>query len=608
MRWSLAVLLMLGCGTSTPVGPVVPVALVLQPTPVAVGAQVRFQVDADPDARVLVALSLADDAGLWCPAELAGCLDIPPPRLSGSSATSASGTAEVEVSVPEWVDLGTVLAQAFVVSPRGRSEPVRIEVLDPEGDEDGDTLTNVLELSLGADPFSRDTDGDGLDDPDEFARGSSLTNPDTDGDGLLDGEEVDLGLDPQSTDSDLDGLDDATEQALGTSPADDDTDDDGLVDGDEVGVHGTSPLLFDTDGDGLGDGEEQALGTAPLLADSDGDTLDDGLEVRLLSSPLVVDTDGDGLTDAAEVAAGTAPWADDTDGGGRDDGEEVARGDDPLDSSDDVPVSCDVGKVRDCVDRCQVAPEADGTCDLAFDCETPTVIDPDCPTSPRTSSGVFEIASDADLQGLAGVARHEGILRIVGDGPADIVLPRLEHLDALELPSGAPLLREVAPLLREVVLPSLTTAGSLEVHDAPRLRHVVVASLRQLGRLDVASVGQLRTLHLPRVRAVDEVRLAELGQLHRVGLDDLVDVGTLSLEQTPRVASVWLPSLETADVATLSSLGPDLVLPELEHADVLAVEADAERVLFPALSTIGQTCRPSARPPGSWRPTPASST
>ncbi len=55
--------------------------------------------------------------------------------------------------------------------------------LDPEGDEDGDRLTNSLEHTLGSDPFNADTDGDGIPDGDEL---DGISNVDTDGDGLPD--------------------------------------------------------------------------------------------------------------------------------------------------------------------------------------------------------------------------------------------------------------------------------------------------------------------------------------------------------------------------------------------------------------------------------------
>jgi hypothetical protein len=46
--------------------------------------------------------------------------------------------------------------------------------LDPNGDEDGDGLGNGQELTLGTDPYKKDTDADGVNDPVEIADG---TNP-----------------------------------------------------------------------------------------------------------------------------------------------------------------------------------------------------------------------------------------------------------------------------------------------------------------------------------------------------------------------------------------------------------------------------------------------
>jgi len=72
--------------------------------------------------------------------------------------------------------------------------------LVPEGDDDGDGLTNATEVALGTNPLDVDTDGDGLDD-------------------LL--EVVDIA---QPADEDGDGAIDAVESVI------DDCDEDGLVD------------------------------------------------------------------------------------------------------------------------------------------------------------------------------------------------------------------------------------------------------------------------------------------------------------------------------------------------------------------------------------------
>ncbi len=65
-----------------------------------------------------------------------------------------------------------------------------IDDLDPDGDEDGDGLTNQEEIDLGTDPFDPDTDGDGLDDGLEVQIGTDPTSNDSDKDGVTDGIEV----------------------------------------------------------------------------------------------------------------------------------------------------------------------------------------------------------------------------------------------------------------------------------------------------------------------------------------------------------------------------------------------------------------------------------
>ncbi len=62
--------------------------------------------------------------------------------------------------------------------------------LDPNGDEDGDGLTNGQEKELGTDPLEPDTDGDGLDDGLEVKVGTDPLKEDTDGDGVTDGIEL----------------------------------------------------------------------------------------------------------------------------------------------------------------------------------------------------------------------------------------------------------------------------------------------------------------------------------------------------------------------------------------------------------------------------------
>lgn len=85
-------------------------------------------------------------------------------------------------------------------------------VEDGDEDYDGDGLTNLQEVSYGADLTLRDTDNDELTDYEEiFIYGTDPLNPDTDGDAINDGDEIKLGLDPLSADSDNDGVPDNEE-------------------------------------------------------------------------------------------------------------------------------------------------------------------------------------------------------------------------------------------------------------------------------------------------------------------------------------------------------------------------------------------------------------
>ncbi|MFC7156328.1 helix-turn-helix domain-containing protein [Halomarina halobia] len=210
-----------------------------------------------------------------------------------------------------------------------------VHVLTPNGDFDGDGLSNRNEVEIGTDPLAKDTDGDGLTDGQEVnVHGTDPTNPDTDGDDLSDGAEVnDHGTNPTKKDTDGDGLSDGVEVTKhGTDPTEPDTDDDSLGDGAEVRKHDTDPTNPDSDGDGLTDGQEVKVhGTDPTNPDTDGDGLTDGQEVNEYeTSPTKADTDGDGLSDGAEVKKhGTDPTNPDTDGDGVSDGDEIKAGTDP---------------------------------------------------------------------------------------------------------------------------------------------------------------------------------------------------------------------------------------------------------------------------------------
>lgn len=265
----------------------------------------------------------------------APCLDLVPPIHVLDVVRGTAGQPTVDLELPAVPFVGEVWLQA-AASSRHRdaaSRVLRVHVLDPLGDVDGDGVSSLDEHSVyGSNPLQPDTDLDGLTDGEEVAHGTDALDPDSDGDGLRDGEEVHVhGTDPLAVDTDGGGLDDHAEVLSGRDPLDasddpsptpGDRDGDGLSDNDELLIHGTDPDLWDTDRDGLSDGDEVLL---------------------WLTDPTLADTDADGLTDRAELVdhPGLDPLDPDTDGGGTIDGDEVhACGTDPLDPRDDVDCGC----------------------------------------------------------------------------------------------------------------------------------------------------------------------------------------------------------------------------------------------------------------------------
>ena len=78
-----------------------------------------------------------------------------------------------------------------------------LQVIDPNGDADGDGLTNAVEIAIGTDPLNPDTDGDGMPDGWEVFYGLNPLDPsdasqDADGDGLTNLQEFQMGTNPRN--------------------------------------------------------------------------------------------------------------------------------------------------------------------------------------------------------------------------------------------------------------------------------------------------------------------------------------------------------------------------------------------------------------------------
>ena len=68
-------------------------------------------------------------------------------------------------------------------------------------DQDGDGLSDQIELSMGTNINKADSDGDGLTDFEESQLGTDPLKSDTDGDGISDGQEVSANTNPQKADT-----------------------------------------------------------------------------------------------------------------------------------------------------------------------------------------------------------------------------------------------------------------------------------------------------------------------------------------------------------------------------------------------------------------------
>ncbi|HET8889245.1 MAG TPA: Ig-like domain-containing protein, partial [Candidatus Angelobacter sp.] len=80
-----------------------------------------------------------------------------------------------------------------------------LHVLNPNGDDDNDGLTNAVEIAIGTNPLSASTAGDGISDGWKVFYGfnplSNIASQDTDADGLTNLQEFQAGTDPRNPDT-----------------------------------------------------------------------------------------------------------------------------------------------------------------------------------------------------------------------------------------------------------------------------------------------------------------------------------------------------------------------------------------------------------------------
>src|SRR5579863_9738866 len=188
-----------------------------------------------------------------------------PPQIVVNSAIINSGGTSATLNI-------TVAAKTLgsftliATNAAGSSSPIAasgntLQVIDPDGDADGDGLTNALEIAIGTDPLNPDTSGDGLPDGWQVFYGLNPLDPtvggmDLDNSGLTVLQDFQQGLSPVNPNR----VPPAVSQV---TPANSAT---GIFVNDVVVVRFAEPLLTGTSLNAAQNAVAAALGTSTALS------------------------------------------------------------------------------------------------------------------------------------------------------------------------------------------------------------------------------------------------------------------------------------------------------------------------------------------------------
>lgn len=212
---------------------------------------------------------IADSIVLNCP-------NINANNSSNMSSFVGNNSEAFECAFDEW---------AYMKDENANGFPDYIENFENYGrllDTDCDGLPNCMEDYFGTNKDKIDTDDAGINDLlellcdksdptlyDSDFNGVSDGQEDFDGDSLSNIYEISIGTAIMNVDSDYDELNDSDELYLYfTAPLKYDTDGDTLSDGSEI-ANGTNPLLIDTDENGIPDNEEKTEQICSYISEAD---------------------------------------------------------------------------------------------------------------------------------------------------------------------------------------------------------------------------------------------------------------------------------------------------------------------------------------------------